>query len=123
MGILTAEDVEKLLANGRAQKAATESGDDEIDHQPVVRLFSPWTDAYWLISEINPDNPDEAFAFVDLDVRGGNPEMGDVYISELDKLYNSHPVHPIERDTNWIPRRTLTEYWEVRGNGLRGKEY
>lgn len=100
MVILTDDDVQKLLANGREQKAARARG-EEIDHKPVVRIFAVMSDAYWLLSELNPDDPDEAFGLADL--RGGDAEMGDIYISELDNLYRSRPVPPIERDKFWMP--------------------
>ena len=118
MGILTDEDVQELLANGREQKAARERG-EVIDHKPVVRIFAVMSDAYWLISEINPDKPDEAFGLAEL--RSGQAEMGDIYISELDELYKSHPVPPIERDNFWTADLTLSGYWFARKNGLRGK--
>jgi hypothetical protein len=50
-----------MLANGR--RAA--SGEDH-DPPPVVKLFTPDAGATWLLTELDPDDPDIAFGLCDL---------------------------------------------------------
>ena len=40
MKLITDSLTEQLLANGRAQRAAMDKGDDALDFKPVVKLFS-----------------------------------------------------------------------------------
>lgn len=44
------------------------------DFQPIVKLFCPWSNATWLLTELDPDDPDIAFGLCDLGL--GFPEMG-----------------------------------------------
>ncbi len=41
----------KLLANGRAQRAAIENNQDALDFKPVVKLFTPDAQCTWLLTE------------------------------------------------------------------------
>jgi hypothetical protein len=41
MKLITDSLTEKLLANGRAQCAAMDKGEDALDFTPVVKLFTP----------------------------------------------------------------------------------
>lgn len=64
---------DKLLENGKKQ-AAVRGTDEEIDFKPVVKLFTPDASCTWLLSEIDPDDPDIAFGLCDLGM--GYPELG-----------------------------------------------
>jgi hypothetical protein len=70
--LLTAKHRDKLLANAIA---------GEMDHPPVVKLFTPDANATWLISEVDPDDPDRLFGLCDLGL--GYPELGYVSLAEL----------------------------------------
>jgi hypothetical protein len=63
----------QLLANGHQQQPVRGT-DEEIDFEPVVKLFTPWGGANWLLTEIEPDEPDLAFGLCDLGM--GFPELG-----------------------------------------------
>lgn len=69
----------RLLANG--QKAATGNA---VDPYPVVKIFTPDANATWLLTEIDPHEPDRAFGFCALGL--GEPELGYVSLSELASL-------------------------------------
>lgn len=84
--LLTKADESVLLKNG-ANRAA--------DHVPVVKLFTPDGQATWLLSEIDPENPDLAFGLCDLGM--GSPELGYVSLSELRALRGRMGL-PVERD-------------------------
>lgn len=92
---------QKLLANG-ARSAAGE----HIDPVPVVKLFTPDANATWLLTEIDPDNPDIAFGLCDLG--HGCPELGSVSLREIERLRGPLSL-PVERDQHYRETRRLSE--------------
>ena len=106
MKILTEALRNRLLANGRQQAAHTPDADD-IDFEPVVRLFNPCGAATWLLTELDPDDPDIAFGLCDLGM--GYPELGSVRLSELESLRGQLGL-PVERDLHFLADKTLSVY-------------
>ncbi|PLU25737.1 DUF2958 domain-containing protein [Sinorhizobium medicae] len=104
MKLLTKDIREKLLANGRQQKPLRGTP-GEIDFRPVVKLFNPCGIGTWLLSELDPDDPDIAFGLCDL----GYPELGSVSLSELQSVRGPLGLG-IERDLHWSADKTLGEY-------------
>jgi hypothetical protein len=49
-----------------------------------MKLFTPDEGATWLLSELDPDEPDIAFGHCDLGL--GYPELGEVSIAELESI-------------------------------------
>lgn len=92
----------RLLAN--EQKTA--SG-QSIDPYPVVKLFTPDAGATWLLTEIDPDEPDRAFGLCDLGL--GYPELGYVSLSELASVRGRFGL-PVEIGRHFLARRMLSEY-------------
>lgn len=109
MELFTKEQYEQLLANGAAS-AASEGG---IDHQPVVKLFTPDAGATWLLSEIDPHQPDYAFGVADLGL--GFVEMGSVYLPEIRELRGRAGL-PVERDLGFTARGTVGDYCRIGAN-------
>ena len=73
MKLLTEEQRTKLLANGTRRGA---------DHKPVVKWFNAGGSGTWLVSELDPEYPDEcAFGLADLGF--GTPELGSIGLLEL----------------------------------------
>ena len=73
MKLLTEEQRTKLLANGTRRGA---------DHKPVVKWFNPCGAGTWLLSELDPEYPDECgFGLADLGF--GTPELGSIGLLEL----------------------------------------
>ncbi|WP_298938011.1 DUF2958 domain-containing protein [uncultured Ruegeria sp.] len=105
MQLLTSEQESQLLTNGKKQ-AAVRGTADEIDFEPVVKLFNPYGPGTWLLTELDPEQPDIAFGLADL----GYPELGSISMSELKEW--RHPLlgQGIERDLYWSPQRTLSAY-------------
>jgi hypothetical protein len=93
MELLTKEIKSRLLDNGRKQDPVRGTR-DEIDFCPVVKLFTPDAGCTWLLTEIDPEDPDIAFGLCDLGV--GFPELGSVSLSEIASLRGSLglPVEP-----------------------------
>lgn len=105
MQILTDAIRERLLANGRAQRPVRGT-DAEIDFEPVVKLFTPFGGATWLLTEVDPEELDIAFGLCDLGL--GFPELGSVRLSELEGLGDGSET--VERDLFFSPDRTLGAY-------------
>ena len=100
--ILSETDRAALMANGRKTR-------DGIDHDPmpVVKLFTPDGACTWLLSELDPDQPDLAFGLCDLGL--GYPELGTVSLGELEALRGPLGL-PIECDLHFHPDKTLGAY-------------
>ena|SRR5689334_11124998 len=99
---LTGEQFALMLANG----ARTAEG-IEIDYRPVVKLFTPDASCTWLLTELDPQDPDIAFGLCDLGM--GFPELGSVRLSELNSLRGKRGLG-VERDAHFIADKTLSEY-------------
>lgn len=101
---------ERLLANGRLSAAG-----EDLDPFPAVKLFTPDAGAIWLLSELDPNQPDLAFGLCDLGL--GEPELGFVSLAELASIRGRLGL-PIERDDHFRPDRPLSAYAaEARAHG------
>lgn len=96
--LLTEADRTALLRNALAP---------ERDHAPVVKLFTPQGAAIWLLSEMDPDEPDRLFGLCDLGL--GFPELGYVSLRELEDLRELSGI-AIERDHSFVADRVLSKY-------------
>lgn len=110
MTLLTDEDRKSLLAQGRFNTIRRSQGEFEIDYKPVVKLFCPWSAATWLLTELDPDDPDIAFGLCDLGM--GFPELGSVRLSEIESVTGPGGLR-IERDTNFTAHKSLEGYAEA----------
>ena len=88
--LLTAALRRQLLLNGHRSRTQP-----DFDPVPVVKLFTPDASATWLLTELNPDNPDLAFGLCDLGL--GSPELGYVSLSEIASIRGRLGL-PVERD-------------------------
>lgn len=77
---------------------------------PVVKLFEPDAQATWLLTELDPNDPDIAFGLCDLGF--GSPELGSVRISEIECLRGGLGL-PVERDIAFAPDKPLSAYAAV----------
>jgi hypothetical protein len=91
---------ERLLENG-ARSAAGE----DIDPVPVVKLFTPDTNATWLLTELDPDNPSIAFGLCCLGF--GCPELGSVSLDEIASVRGPMGL-PVERDEHYHETRHVS---------------
>lgn len=110
MKLILAEQHKALIAQGRTTAAALAEGQEPPDHKPVVKLFTPDANCTWLISELDPDEPDIAFGLCDLGL--GCAELGTVRISEIESIRGALGL-PAERDMHFRPEHTLGEYAEI----------
>lgn len=96
-----------LLRNGRLRLQFQEDGEAEPDFLPVVKLFTPDGSCTWLLSELDPEDPDIAFGLCDLGM--GCPELGSVSLSELESVRGKLGLK-IERDLYFTPIKTISAY-------------
>jgi len=106
MTLLTPEIRDEMLENGRQQYEA-QAKEQSIDFKPVVKLFTPWAGATWLLTELHPNDHDVAFGLCDLGI--GLPELGYVRISEIEDLRGPAGM-TAERDLHFEAKKTLSEY-------------
>ena len=101
MKLLTKALREKLLANGRNR---------HLDHRPACKWFHPCGAATWLVSELDPEDPDIAHCLADLGM--GHPEIGSIRISELAAFRGRFGLG-IERDLHFRPKHAMSIYAEA----------
>lgn len=97
MALLSAQYRRRLLENGL---------DREKDHIPVVKLFTPWANATWVLKDMEPDG-DTCFGLCDLGL--GEPELGYVSLTELESLRGPAGLK-VEVDLHWEPTKPLSAY-------------
>ena len=102
MKLITQEQQNQMLKNGIQTKK------DHIgNHWPVVKLFMPDGDATWLLSELNPEEPDIAFGLCDLGY--GFPELGYVRLSEIARTRGTWGL-PVLQDRHFQATKSILEY-------------
>lgn len=101
MNLFTQAQFEQLLDNGRNR---------DQDHSPVVKLFTPDANCTWLVSEIDPEEPDIAFGLCDLGF--GFPELGNISIAELRSVRGRLGL-PVERDLSFAAKYPMSVYAEA----------
>jgi hypothetical protein len=99
----------KLLDNGRRQ-AAVKGTPDEIDFEPVVKLFTPSGSGTWLLTEIDPDDETIAWGLCDLGM--GCPEFGTVSLTEL-AAFRGRLGLRVEGDLHFKARGPISAYIEA----------
>lgn len=97
----------KLLTAAIKAKLEKNAKNQDQDHKPVLKLFSPTGGATWLLTELEGDS---AFGLCDLGQ--GTPELGSVSISELENTILPMGLK-IERDLYFTADKTLSEYAKV----------
>jgi hypothetical protein len=102
MKLLTQSQIRKLIRNGeRSQR------EPAFDPLPVAKLFTHDAQCTWLLSEIDPQDPDRAFGLCD---RGmGSPELGHASLKELAAVRGKLGL-PIERDRSFRPKGLLSAH-------------
>ena len=107
MKLLTTSIRDQLLRNGRLREERAREGQSEPDFLPVAKLFTPDANCTWLLTELDPEDPDIAFGLCDLGM--GCPELGSVRISELESVRGRLGL-PVERDRHFSASHTLGTY-------------
>lgn len=107
MKLLTKAQYDTLLDNGRRQ-APLKGSESELDFVPVVKLFNAYGAGTWLLTELDPDEPDIAWALADLGM--GSAEFGTISLSELAALRHPLGFSLIERDRHWEANAPISAY-------------
>ena len=104
MKLFTEEQRTKLLANGMSTRRGA-------DHKPVVKWFNAGGSGTWLVSELDPEYPDEcAFGLADLGL--GTPASGSIGLLELTEYRGPFGLG-IERDIHFTAAFPLSIYAEA----------
>jgi len=103
---ILADQMKKLLANGRSDAAAIAKDGKTEDFWPVVKFFNPCGGATWLITSLDEDG-DTAFGLCDLGM--GGPELGSVSLAELQSIRLRFGLK-IERDQHFTAKGPLSQY-------------
>ena len=98
--LFTIAQYEQLISNG-----STENRDQ--DHIPVAKLFLPGTGCTWLLTEIDPEEPDLAFGLCDLGM--GFPELGYVSLEEITSVKTRFGLS-VERDLHFVAKHPISVY-------------
>ena len=106
MELLSPDIREQLLKNGQEQRKVRGT-EKEHDFYPVVKLFTPDAQCTWLLTELDPNDPDIAFGLCDLGM--GFPELGSARISEIEGIRGSLGL-PAERDLFFKADKPLSQY-------------
>jgi hypothetical protein len=109
MKLFTDEQRAQMLTHGRLNAECVAKDGHTIDFKPVVKLFVPWGAGTWLLTELDPENPDIAFGLCDLGM--GCPELGNVSIAEIESIRGPGGLG-IERDIHFSATKTLSGYAE-----------
>jgi Protein of unknown function (DUF2958) len=111
MPLITEEQRERLLHNGRFNSFRRGRGEFEIDFKPVVKLYVPAEPWVWLLGELSPDDGDQVYGLWDV---GRGPQLGWASLQELDL------IRDIQRDDRFVPVKSLREYFEEARLGAEG---
>lgn len=106
--LITPAQRDQMLANAHI----TVDGVDGDDHYPVVKLFTPDGAATWLLTELDPDDPDLAFGLCDLGL--GEPEIGYVSLKEIASIRGKLGLS-VERDIGFKADMRLSRYAKIAG--------
>lgn len=96
----------KLITKKQSEQLIEQFSDDYP--RPIVRIFSPISQASWLVYAQCPWNDDILYALCDLGM--GEPELGPVSLWELESVQS--PL-PLERDLHFEATGTVKEYAEA----------
>jgi len=102
--LIAPEQRERMLVHGIRSAQGK-----HIDPFPVVKLFTPDAGAAWLLTELDPEDPDIAFGLCDLGQ--GFPELGSVRLSEIAAVRGKLGL-PVERDLYFEAEKSLSAYAE-----------
>lgn len=107
MKLLTAELRRQLVEAGA--RSRQDGGASTEPARPLVKFFTPWAGATWLISEITEEDGADAMMFGLCDLGQGFPELGYVTLDQLAELRGPGGLR-VERDRHWTAKKTLVEY-------------
>lgn len=106
MRLLSLSQERRLLLNGLFNSLRTERKVAPKDFRPIVRLVCRQTGTAWLLSELDPSNPDVAVGLREDPRR--SPRIVRVRLSTFGFKRNGQG--PVESDKRFHPTKTLQEH-------------
>jgi hypothetical protein len=105
MTLFTKAQKAQLVKNWQAGEGSAE-GEPPTPLKPVIKLFTPWGGATWLLTELC-ERDGVLYGLCDLGL--GFPELGYVSVAELEALQGPYGLR-VERDLYFTASKTLAEY-------------
>jgi hypothetical protein len=105
---LITDDIRSVLLKNGAARARGE----QLDPFPVVKLFTPDADAVWLLTELDPNDPDLAFGLCNFG--SVPPQLSYMRLSVLERVCGPRGA-PVERDPNFTAQQPLSAYADQAG--------
>ncbi len=102
--LLGTDVVQQLFKNHTLQQPLKGSH-EEMDFEPVCKVFLPWTSGTWLLTEMD----DEGLAFGLADLGFGTPELGYISLDEMLEVKGPGGLR-VERDIHWRATKPLSAY-------------
>lgn len=100
--LITDAQRQQLLANGREWDR-----NPDFDPEPVMRLVVPRIRSTWLLCSLQPDEPTIAFVLADLGC--GSPELGSVWLTEIQDTCASLGLQLVA-DVGFVPVAPISAY-------------
>ena len=100
----------ELMTQAQREALAENGKNMDGDHVPVLKIFDPCGAATWLITEMDPRDPDLLFGLCDLGF--GFPELGMVGFAELRTTKNALGIG-LERDKFFEAEHPISVYAEA----------
>lgn len=108
MELLTQAQYKRLLRNGQVRKALCGDNRKALDFYPVVKLYRPDERWIFLLTEVDPDNPDIAFGLYERAFTSSR--YGLVSLEDLARVRFSSGTKML-CDHSFIPEKTISEYY------------
>lgn len=118
---ITKEIEQKLIANFKVSKAALSKGKPRPDHKPVVKFICIGCNEFWLVSELDPDNYQQAFGlnYCSYAIVLDDIPFSSLYSHSSARFFDGMQGHDrsvenlqgvVDRDLHWEATKTLSEY-------------
>ena len=97
----------QLVKNFEINSAAIDLDGNTTDFPPVVKIFNPYGNQTWLLSELDPETG-RMFGLCDLGQ--GFPELGYVMLDELERTRIGMFGWKLERDRHFEGDKPVSKY-------------
>ena len=113
MALLTKSIIKQLQSNHKMNAERFHKRLKDIDFHPVVMVYTPGKDEWWLFTEMTPD--EYLYGFCGGIMRG----LGSISLESLQKLKGPNGLG-VMRDKNFKAERTLSEYVNIYNQRSKG---
>ena len=105
VNVMSPEALQQLI-NNHVEQVPLKGTRRERDFPPVCKLFLPWTNSTWLLTELDPD---DGLAFGLADLGMGQPELGYISLDEIYEVQGPAGLR-VEQDIHFKASKALSQY-------------